>query len=260
MSPFRKIAASAVWALSRPFLVHRAVRDLRREVLKEHSLSEWFDFAYSFQDRFLFARRRISIAPSQVKSEFLQLLENIRTLQPRRILEIGTANGGTIFLLARAALPDATMVTVDLPAEGQPRGYPSWKEPIFRAFAGSKQKLGLIRGDSHDPGTVERVKVALGYEFVDFLFIDADHSYDGVKKDFELYLPLVRPGGLVAFHDIIPDHFSRYAQKTRSNTGEVHRLWEELKGRRPTREIVEDLDQDGFGLGLLTAGEGEAPT
>jgi predicted O-methyltransferase YrrM len=258
MNAFRRIAVSALWALSRPFLVRRAVRDLRREVSKEHSPSEWFEFACSFQDRFLFARRRISIAPSQIKSEFLQLLENIRSLQLRRILEIGTANGGTIFLLARAALRDATLVTVDLPAKGQPHGYPSWKERIFRAFAGSNQKLALVRGDSHDPGTVERVKAALGYELVDFLFIDADHSYDGAKKDFDLYLPLVRPGGLVAFHDIIPDHFTRYGQKTRSNTGEVHRLWEELKVRRPAREIVNDVDQDGFGLGLITAGEGEA--
>jgi predicted O-methyltransferase YrrM len=246
MSALRKIAVSAVWALSRPFLVHRAIRDLRREVLKEQSLSEWFDFASSFQDRFLFARRLISIAPSQLKSEFLQLLENVRTRQARTILEIGTANGGTIFLLARAALPDATLVTVDLPAQGQPHGYPSWKEPI-------------VRGDSHDLGTVERVKAALDNELVDFLFIDADHSYDGVRNDFELYSPLVRPGGLVAFHDIIPDHFSRYGRKTRSNTGEVHRFWEELKGRRPTRELVEDADQDGFGLGLLTAGEGAGP-
>jgi predicted O-methyltransferase YrrM len=190
-----------------------------------------------------------------VKWEFLQLLEEIRTLKPRRILEIGTANGGTIFLLARAALPDATLATVDLPAKGQPHGYPSWKEPIFRAFAGSNQKLSLVRGDSHDLGTVERVKAALDYKLVDFLFIDADHSYDGVKNDFELYLSLVRPGGLVAFHDIIPDYFSRYGRKTRSNTGEVPRFWEELKGSRPTREIVEDPAQDGFGLGLLTGGE-----
>jgi predicted O-methyltransferase YrrM len=40
---------------------------------------------------------------------------------------------------------------------------------------------------------------------VDFLFIDADHSYEGVKKDFEMYSPLVRKGGIIAFHDIIPD-------------------------------------------------------
>jgi len=33
------------------------------------------------------------------------------------------------------------------------------------------------------------------------VFIDADHSYEGVKNDFELWSPRVRPNGLVAFHD-----------------------------------------------------------
>ena len=34
-----------------------------------------------------------------------------------------------------------------------------------------------------------------------FLFIDADHSYEGCKADFEAWSPLVRSGGEVAFHD-----------------------------------------------------------
>jgi predicted O-methyltransferase YrrM len=51
---------------------------------------------------------------------------------------------------------------------------------------------------------------------VDFLFIDADHSYEGVKKDFEMYSPLVRKGGIIAFHDIIPDYYTRYGIKTSS--------------------------------------------
>lgn len=37
---------------------------------------------------------------------------------------------------------------------------------------------------------------------IKFLFIDADHSYDGVKKDFELFEPFVMSGGFIAMHDI----------------------------------------------------------
>jgi hypothetical protein len=36
---------------------------------------------------------------------------------------------------------------------------------------------------------------------VDFLFIDGDHTYNGVKQDFELYYDKVRKGGLIYFHD-----------------------------------------------------------
>lgn len=36
---------------------------------------------------------------------------------------------------------------------------------------------------------------------VDLLFIDGNHSYQSVLCDFLLYYPLVKPGGIVAFHD-----------------------------------------------------------
>ena len=36
---------------------------------------------------------------------------------------------------------------------------------------------------------------------IDLLFIDGDHSYEGVKKDFELYTKILNPNGLVLIHD-----------------------------------------------------------
>lgn len=38
-------------------------------------------------------------------------------------------------------------------------------------------------------------------ESIDFLFIDGDHTYNAVKKDFELYYPKVKKNGLIFFHD-----------------------------------------------------------
>lgn len=38
-------------------------------------------------------------------------------------------------------------------------------------------------------------------EPLDILYIDGDHSYEGVKADYELHAPKVRPGGLIFFHD-----------------------------------------------------------
>ncbi len=37
---------------------------------------------------------------------------------------------------------------------------------------------------------------------IKFIFIDADHSYNGVKQDFELFEPFVIVGGLIGMHDI----------------------------------------------------------
>ena len=36
---------------------------------------------------------------------------------------------------------------------------------------------------------------------IDYLHIDADHSYEGVKKDFELYSKLIQPHGIISIHD-----------------------------------------------------------
>jgi predicted O-methyltransferase YrrM len=36
---------------------------------------------------------------------------------------------------------------------------------------------------------------------IDLLFIDGDHSYEGCRSDIEAWLPHVRRGAWVAFHD-----------------------------------------------------------
>lgn len=38
---------------------------------------------------------------------------------------------------------------------------------------------------------------------IDILFIDGDHSYDGVKRDWNLFSPHVTKFGVVIFHDTI---------------------------------------------------------
>jgi predicted O-methyltransferase YrrM len=38
-------------------------------------------------------------------------------------------------------------------------------------------------------------------ETFDFVFIDADHSYEGALRDFESYYPIVKSGGLFSGHD-----------------------------------------------------------
>lgn len=60
-------------------------------------------------------------------------------------------------------------------------------------------------------GVLDKVEVLQGYsnkigrrwsKKIDFLFIDGSHIYKDVKSDFELFYPWVKPGGIVAFHDV----------------------------------------------------------
>ena len=142
---------------------------------------------------------------TQAAEEILWLLEVLRGEEPHVIVEIGTDQGGTLFLWPYAAAEDALIVAVD----ARPLGVLGQRSPfaiVRRAFALRDQRIELlIPADSHDPRTVERVQQVLGGRPVDFVFIDADHSYEGVRQDFERFSPLVRPGGIVAFHDIAGD-------------------------------------------------------
>jgi predicted O-methyltransferase YrrM len=100
----------------------------------------------------------------------------------------------------------------------------------------------LIRDDSHRPETLAAVRESLAGRPVDFLFLDGDHTYNGVRTDFEMYAPLVRPGGVIAFHDIVPNPMCPAI--------EVPRFWQELCARHRVREIVDRRDSSQLGMGI----------
>ncbi len=124
-----------------------------------------------------------------------------------------------------------------------PSAYPVWREELYRSFARERQQIEIVRADSHAPATLEKVRHLLGDRKLDLLFIDGDHSYNGVKKDFEMYSTLVAPDGVIGFHDIV-DGPETYV-------GGVPKFWRELKASRPHIEIVNDWKQGGWGIGLL---------
>jgi predicted O-methyltransferase YrrM len=199
------------------------------------TLPDAYDFIASFQ------YGQIRPAPFQVRSEMLALLMMIGS--PSSIVELGTARGGTLFLFTRVAAPNATIVTVDVENGPFGGGYPRSHNPLLRSFARDQQTVRLIRGDSRAPNTLRRVR-DVSASLVDLLFIDADHTYEGVRSDYEMYAPLVKSGGIVAFHDIVPG--------PPENVGGVPEFWAELTGDGAnSEEIVEDWRQGGYGIGVV---------
>ena len=211
---------------------------LGEESKKRSSISDYVNLAYSF------SFNEYSITPIQVRSEIHILLEILAKYKPKTLLEIGTANGGTLFLFSKVADPEALILSIDMP--NGPFGgefYPDWKIPLYESFATNKQKIHLIRADSHDTVTLEKVLRSLGQRRLDFLFIDGDHTYDGVRRDFEMYSSLVADGGIIAFHDINPG--------PEEEVGGVPEFWNEIKSKYPSLEILDNDGAESYGIGLL---------
>ena len=185
--------------------------------------------------------------PFQNRMELQRFIGRVREMNPRAILEIGTARGGTLILLASVAAPHAQLVSIDLPAGSYGGGYPLWKGILYRRLMGKGQRLQLIRGNSHETRTFEEAQKVLAGKQIDLLFIDGDHSYSGAKQDFLLYRTLVRPGGTIAFHDILDN--------PRATNITVAPLWREIKRSFKTEEIVNSYEQGEFGIGLVDVPE-----
>jgi predicted O-methyltransferase YrrM len=201
------------------------------------------DQAIAFADTFKYAG--ITIRPQQVPSELRSLLELLARDPPRGVVEIGTGRGGTLFLFASVAEPDAVLVSMDAAStEGLFGGRRAYKRRarLYRALGTSGQRITFIAEDSHRQEARQLVENALGGRPIDFLFIDGDHTYAGVEMDLRMYSPLVRKGGLVAFHDIVPG--------PAEHVGGVPEFWRQVRDADGL-EFVADWSQGGCGIGVL---------
>jgi cephalosporin hydroxylase len=210
----------------------RCVRDIR-SLSDDSSIQILADFCF-----------RYAIRPLQVPDELIRFFEVVSALQAKNVMEIGTYNGGTLFMTCRVCDPGATIISVDTSGGKLGHGYVLPRKFVYKRFTKKSQKLHLLRKDSHDPKTSDLVQSLLGGVPLDFLFIDGDHTYDGVRADFEMYAPLVRKGGIIAFHDIV-----KHPPQVEC---EVDRFWDEVKIRYSHNEIIKDPSQGWAGIGLLT--------
>ncbi len=183
--------------------------------------------------------RSLRVGPTQADEELEWLLGLLGYQQISTVVEIGTDEGGTLLVWTRAAAPDALLIALDIRPLGLLGRFSAWAL-LRRGFARPGQRVELLMPiDSHDPRTLERLRRRLDGRPIDFLFIDGDHSYDGVKRDFEMYSPLVRPGGLVAFHDVIA-----------GDEPDVVRYWRELKEEHETEEYAA-VGPKRYGIGVV---------
>lgn len=160
--------------------------------------------------------------------EFTAFLGIARQAGVGSYLEIGSCIGASFYaVMANAVQYTGTGVSVDTGI---------WEQPL-RSIVEKVGELGfnphLIVADSHDQKTVDQVRQWAPYDLV---FIDADHSYEGVTADWQNYGPM---GKIVAFHDIANDTYG------------VQKFWGELRGSHGGDVLEIVCKEKPLGIGIV---------
>jgi hypothetical protein len=120
--------------------------------------------------------------------------ELTRLADGKDVLEIGAYCGKSTICLARTA---RSVLAVD-PFDG--RGTPAPGDTA-RRFRDNVERYGVADRVTARAGTSADVLPDLPARSFDLVFIDGAHDADSVRADIALSLPLLRPGGLIVFHD-----------------------------------------------------------
>ncbi len=131
-----------------------------------------------------------AVTTYQAPWELERFLALVDSLDPRDILEIGCYEGGTLWHWLEVG---ENVVAIDDTCRNSDQ-WETWAE--FWSTA-----IQIVQGSSHHPDVIAEAEAAGPYDLV---FIDGDHTYNSVKTDYLAYRGMVREGGAIAFHDILP--------------------------------------------------------
>jgi len=155
---------------------------------------------------------------TQRKNEIIELWTLFDRIQPHVIVELGVAQGGTFASWCQLAPDGHCIIGIDRdlndcwPRKGNDV-HPDIADKCDKMTEdggglyqlrrrGSNQRIFGIKGWSYEPNVMRDLLGALQGRQIDFFFHDASHKCEETEADFELFWPLIKPGGVMAFHDV----------------------------------------------------------
>ena len=196
----------------------RVVKNLEL-VLQRHGEPVMAETYYEQASARMTVGQRIKAPCAQRVRELAALWALLSEMQPRVVVEIGSLRGGWLYAIAPTCQLPSWFLGID-PADNDSRNRVTFE------LNKEGREIYWLKGDSHDKRTLEEAQRLLGKSPIDVLHIDGDHSEAGVLKDWEMYGPLVRPGGLVLFHDAdnpteeVPAAFAKIRKSRPANVSE----------------------------------------
>ncbi len=157
--------------------------------------------------------------------------------RPDLLVELGTHSGESFFAFCQAVREQGRSTqcyAVDTWQGDHQAGF--YGAEVLADVTAHRREMGY-EGFSHlVRKTFDAAAVQFAPDSIDLLHLDGLHTYEAVRHDFETWLPLVRPGGIVLLHDVSERH---------EDFG-VWRLWEEIVARTP--ESFEFTHCHGLGV------------
>ena len=146
------------------------------------------------------------------------LLDNFNDDEGKKMIEIGAYMGESTFLFGCSGL-FSEIHTID-PHDGEEEfnelfGY-DWD------FVKNEFKINIRHFDNiiHYPHCSYNIVDDFDDNGYDFLYVDGSHTYEDVKRDFEMYLPKIKSTGFVGGHDYIPEEWPGVVRAVNEIVGE----------------------------------------
>jgi len=157
----------------------------------------------------------------QHPTEYLQFCQFYQELKCKNIMEIGSYLGGNFYTLCKLSNPKGFKISLDCPLY-QDQTVQIKLNDAYIKMKSFAEDVHLVHTDSHITESKNQISSILGEQKLDFLFIDGDHTYEGVKQDFEMYSSFVKKGGYITFHYINDTEYHR------NPNCHVAKFWNEL--------------------------------
>jgi glycosyltransferase involved in cell wall biosynthesis len=130
---------------------------------------------------------------AQNADELAWIVEKVKKLNPKAILEIGVESGGTLKIWEQLLKQDkdSILIGIDLSPNMQ------WD------ISQSKVSASVIEGDAHTIAAIQQVENILQGRRLDFIFIDSEHTDQASQLETLLYQEYLKPCGFIGYHDIL---------------------------------------------------------
>jgi len=130
-----------------------------------------------------------------------KILELVEQHKPKVCVELGAWMGASAIPVALAVRRWGGTVTCVDTWGGAVDGDPSNMQPWMLLTCARNMKQAGVSGQVRLIPATTAEAAQWWTEPIDYLYVDADHSYDGVMADLRAWLPHVKPGGIVLGDD-----------------------------------------------------------